>query len=121
MREIKFRFWHAQTKVMHDWEDIKTGWDEHDDDVSLFEESDIWKPMQFTGLKDGNGKDIYESDVLTFTDASGTTGGKALVDYDFKKLAASERRLPLWDKVEVIGNIYENPELLYENPELMKV
>lgn len=68
----------------------------------------IW--MQYTGLKDKNGKEIYEGDIIlgnaTVTwkeDITGfgiTTGKYGLINYknhsDFK----------------VIGNIYENPELI---------
>jgi hypothetical protein len=50
--------------------------------------------------------------VLDFTDANGTKGGKTAVEYECTKLASLQHRMPLWDRVEVIGNIYENPELL---------
>jgi uncharacterized phage protein (TIGR01671 family) len=71
-----------------------------------------WKVMQYTGLKDKNGKEIYEGDVVDvngryiyqigFVDGAFVAKGKT----GMQIRANSIRR---W---EVIGNIYENPELI---------
>lgn len=83
-----------------------------------------WKfPMQSTGLIDKNGKEIFEGDVIL---------GKFILndveDYLFLRLTESEKNSqskifiikdifymytnPVPEDVEIIGNIYENPELL---------
>ncbi len=68
--------------------------------------------MQYTGLKDKNGKEIYEGDVLS---------GRYIVEYKNDCFVVQEHTND-WSSVhyvlhhnpemEVIGNIYENPELL---------
>lgn len=142
MRDIKFRVWDKETKHMH-----ICGEDVHDTinfEIetnrayyynlqngcgSLREDSD-YVLMQYTGLKDKNGKEIYEGDILLAPEWFGSLEcvciyqqenivnpiqGFGLYSYDsyFKKyntLVESDE----WDEFEVIGNIYDNLELLEE-------
>ena len=75
--------------------------------------------VQYTGLKDKNGKEIYEGDILpyryvvTFVDASDSANlGMSVGWYEQRDDFESFRQLEVGDELEVIGNIYENPELL---------
>lgn len=72
---------------------------------------------QYTGMDDKNGRRIFEGDIVTLSEYGGGKtksivyfrGGKFAVDgsnYAFKDICPP--------KIEVIGNIYDNPELLKE-------
>ena len=123
MREIKFRTWNDKTSTMtapFSAEDIRN--DEHYANWESFESL-----MQFTGLKDKNGKEIYEGDIV-----------KMVLDKIIPRYAICEVKwrdeytginfshvrlenvinpgegwsMSTHDTWEVIGNIYENAELL---------
>jgi uncharacterized phage protein (TIGR01671 family) len=75
--------------------------------------------MQYTGLKDKNGKEIYEGDILNMT----YHGSVSIVKPEIKGVVGFERCSFIIEEngislgkigrsLEVIGNIYENPELL---------
>jgi uncharacterized phage protein (TIGR01671 family) len=112
MREIKFRAWNGKKMI---YKDIIV----HDGVVNLgwrnFEEAIDFKGplMQFTGLHDKNGKEIYEGDIV------GNFGQPLVVMWDYDGYALFDRiqgvgvrEASLDDDCEVIGNIYENAELL---------
>ena len=126
MREIKFRAWDKAYKHMiNDFNPICHG------EMNIFDFSFLarWRegiiPMQYTGLKDKKGKEIYEGDIL---ETGQYTYGPVVViwdvgtcSYDLQTKDGSEQE-HLFDTSgksdlgyvfwEVIGNIYENPELL---------
>ena len=118
-REIKFRKRHKGLDDMTFWDGSKGSnnlfWH------TLTEYPDMYIIMQYTGLKDKNGKEIYEGDIVknlehghvfsvewgieneSYAGWSGVWQGKTFV-------------APLYNgplvNCEIIGNIYENPELL---------
>jgi uncharacterized phage protein (TIGR01671 family) len=132
MREIKFRVYDKAIKKMH-----VVGSDTHDSftcfngDVQYYNlqngegsgEHGDYKLMQFTGLKDKNGKEIYEGDVVNVPmhdDWSGVVVFTGDCQYALKGRSTSGNdAYLLFSQIylaacEVIGNIYENHELLKE-------
>lgn len=120
MREIKFRVWDKINKDMFNVESINFQERRvYKDTVSYrkFEDIDL---MQYTGLKDKNNKEIYEGDILfesfgeryykvVFENGGFRTEFEGYFDeYSFDLIDV------VLDLCEIIGNIYENPELIEE-------
>ncbi len=132
MREIKFRVWckeyeqFIQFNKMGFLEDGSLWYvqgvdeDEKETDPPYFENQNDWELMQYTGLKDKNGVEIYEGDMyhhgeprITYTVVWVDSGLKGK-----QNSSTSYAGLESWcDQIEVIGNIYENPELLEREAE----
>lgn len=132
MREIKFRVWDEIEKRMHypgpTSHKDNPWWIDTDEEVIKFSIQDAYNGsdfegelMQYTGLKDKNGKEIYEGDLLS-TDFMikekiqprlvRWLGAQFEPFYDVEDQRDNFRVIDgLWDW-KVIGNIYENPELL---------
>ncbi|WP_314394817.1 YopX family protein [Leptotrichia shahii] len=123
MREIKFRAWLKEERKMVNVETLFIGinrlcfGNSKTEDLFFrdFEEVEL---MQYTGLKDKNGKEIYEGDIYHVGDKN----IRYLVvwfdsGFEGKQLrSTSYAGLKSWAKdIEILGNIYENPELLEEN------
>lgn len=90
--------------------------------VSAYNNPDNFVFMQFTGLLDKNGKEIYEGDIVTSEsrDDMRVVTTNRTVSFEDGAFIATDKNgyIPLDEyhidmkNVEVIGNIYENPELL---------
>ena len=113
-REIKFRAWDG--KKMFDVDVLALSpcaWDCPDYNrrgVSLAYQSSI-TVMQYTGLKDKHGKEIYEGDVVRTMHHIIKTDEKIYDDVVIRDIRQLEE-LRYCDEEEVIGNIHDNPELL---------
>jgi len=118
MREIKFRAWDGEQMIAP-----CNLWDRDDSPIEWL--NNLPYPdsilMQYTGLKDKNGKEIYERDLFWWN----WLGSPILREVEFHNGCFIGRDIehivpmehlgdfPL-KEIEVIGNIYENPELLKE-------
>jgi len=117
-REVKFRVWHKNRKTFldFDWAVDKLGrtfsildkcmYDEFTNEIEL---------MQYTGLDDVNGNPIYEGDIVKayrtcksdlITFANGSFGIAPDYWHSFESFTN------FYGKCEVIGNKFQNPELL---------
>ncbi len=111
MREIKFRAWTGEEMQMaFDLTQNPKIWWELNKDYHL---------MQYTGIKDRNGKDIYEGDIVereVFPESEGLSYKKEYtVDFKYGAFRIRAKGMPLpfgkssfyGSRLEVVGNIYE--------------
>lgn len=119
-REIKFRFWnHASKSFCYDRlidsdGDIFKQSPAFDDYYCELTECDEVTACQYTDLKDKSGTEIYEGDVVKVEKEIGIIEfkeGVFCVTW-LKKSWLSNQIHILKRHIEIIGNIYENPELL---------
>ncbi len=128
MREFKFRIWVPEEKEMFKNEDI-----EHINFVeryvalenNSFVEFGECELMQFTGLEDKNGVEIYEGDIVReqrkrFKDRYFVVEWlSGIGSYSFQPVDKKAKSWPCFNigtakNLEIVGNIYENKELLEE-------
>ena len=148
-REFKFRAWNKAQQIMHPncgfHPSMASDLAAEDDYYNTHEEGrwiispsfDNYVLMQYTGLKDKNGTEIYEGDILIIADAhfdgyadegdifseeikSDITSEVVFTEGCFQIYYEEGAPIPLFGYTsdsEIIGNIHQNPELLH--PELL--
>ncbi len=109
MRELKFRAWDTERKTFYHelvglFNNLSSNW------------RDFYEIQQYTGLKDKNGKEIYEGDIVHL---EGHKHNHKII-YTVSSFVGKQTKGKFMGyldglffyRTEVIGNIYENPELL---------
>jgi hypothetical protein len=117
MREFKFRFWNKEKNKMLYW-----NYEEHGAGIGGYFNHPSIVPMQYTGLKDRNGTEIYEGDIVgllgLMKGVISFRHGCFGVEWSKKSQLIRGKEFEQFKSygalklLVVIGNIYENPELL---------
>lgn len=127
MREIKFRAWDKALKSWTNYsidDDLLMFYDKHAECWETDQEGERFILCQYTGLKDNEDREIYEGDIVKAISFARWIGvvkssdeNQAFIfdDLDKKYRGKSTVFMNQFDDgFEILGNIYENPELLKE-------
>src|ERR1019366_5302286 len=130
-RAINFRVWHKPTATMHNYLKAKFGptginatlsgkFKDVEEPTTLTVPNKDLEVMQFTGIKDKNGTPIFEGDVVEYETQDSGAGVKRriVIAWDQRRIEATHPDSQIGfhipearELMEVIGNVYENPEL----------
>lgn len=129
-REIRFRAWDGKRMVYTDWKSWRNWYSDMRGGKVAYGrggiiETTLSDPMQYTGLKDKNRKEIYESDIVKTVNNYHNGDRVGVVTWEVNGyFIVQEKDLycPGIDSsdhspnIEVIGNLYETPELITPTP-----
>lgn len=126
MREHKYQAWHKHLRYMFQVSAIQFYWfvcEERSVKTWTIDEIEL---REYTGLKDRTGKEIYEGDIVKGTASPMQVlflhGSFVLADKDMQRrdtwtdmriFEDISQSVTIW---EIIGNVYENPDLLEQKP-----
>ena len=118
MREIEFRAFVKDKEKIFDVKTIDFSYrfitfEEENKPTDTMRMLDQVELMQYTGLKDNSGTKIFEGDIVSFDEKEWGSKYIEVVKWDYSLLDLRKNDYKQW--CEVIGNIYDNPELLGEN------
>jgi uncharacterized phage protein (TIGR01671 family) len=116
MRTIKFRAWargrmYKATEINF----AKNSFTDGEDETHILYSGCNPTFMQFTGLTDKSGKEIYEGDIVQYDFLPEGGDQRAEVIYEGRSFSlknGGNSYMPFSERMEIIGNIYENPELI---------
>ena len=123
MREIKFKAWDTENRCFQEIDNIVIARNEMPTSINSgkyqIQSNGQIVLLQYTGLKDKNGVEIYEGDIVKYKTFYYGKEKERIVEVKWEKEATDLFGEPdfigflaRWEGGEVIGNIYENPELL---------
>lgn len=117
MREIKFRAWDKEEKIMKEVKSLewplgdgmrceaRDWYDDYDERWVWGKVGERYEVMEFTGLKDKNGKEIYEGDIIKYINIYGL---EMITEINWNEDELSFDVPEFMETCEVVGNIYEN-------------
>lgn len=119
MRQIKVRAWDKIRNKMISWTIIKS------QVYNVIRNEGNWLLLLYSTLKDHMGIEIYENDIVKITWHTAAIKYRQVefINGCFMVGSITNKRIPMYQlmtnddycSIEVIGNIYENPELLEES------
>jgi uncharacterized phage protein (TIGR01671 family) len=128
-REIEFRAWHRQQKYIYDniavSDEHTVGYEAQKNNFNAETSKDI-VVLQFTGRRDKNGKKIFEGDILKVNRVAGPVvvrWNDEAVGFVLEnpQAATAAKRQVDWPggerSIKILGNIFENPEILEKEDE----